>query len=405
MLLTYAAAKKRTLDMDAIFEVTQRLGTVGFLPDDASSFLSLLQASSLFSFFLSLDCCNLNFKLLRLLIFLFFASSLLIPFSVTDLFCMISNCSLRLDQLRKLKKYAARLIPLKKDHHLLLVTLLLVNAGVNEALPIFLDRVVPYPWMAVLLSVTMVLIFGEILPSAIFTGPNQLKIASSFSGVVCVFMWVLRPIAWPIARLLDLCLGHGGGGEGPGSGGRYERAKLKALLRHHRELGESMEAHRKTDVAVNFLGIAKDQLEIMQGALDLRTTTCGQACVPLDQVYMLSMEDVLDEGTLADILAQGYSRIPVYENSKHNVCGLLLVKKLIVINSTDKRTVRSLQDGNDFDKSWAEYKTGFGDLNTAFWTSNDRVSKWTQDKEYALRIDLCTFQIYHYLLLVLVYKN
>ena len=245
-------------------------------------------------------------------------------------------------QLRKLKKYAARLIPLKKDHHLLLVTLLLVNAGVNEALPIFLDRVVPYPWMAVLLSVTMVLIFGEILPSAIFTGPNQLKIASSFSGVVCVFMWVLRPIAWPIARLLDLCLGHGGGGEGPGSGGRYERAKLKALLRHHRELGESMEAHRKTDVAVNFLGIAKDQLEIMQGALDLRTTTCGQACVPLDQVYMLSMEDVLDEGTLADILAQGYSRIPVYENSKHNVCGLLLVKKLIVINSTDKRTVRSL---------------------------------------------------------------
>jgi metal transporter CNNM len=54
-------------------------------------------------------------------------------------------------QLRKLKSYAKRLIPVKKDHHLLLVTLLLVNAGVNEALPIFLDRVVPAPWMAVLL--------------------------------------------------------------------------------------------------------------------------------------------------------------------------------------------------------------------------------------------------------------
>ena len=59
--------------------------------------------------------------------------------------------------------------------------------------------------------------------------------------------------------------------------GRYERAKLKALLRHHRELGDSMEQHRQTDTAVKFLGIAKDQLEIMQGALDLRTITCGDA--------------------------------------------------------------------------------------------------------------------------------
>ena len=39
-----------------------------------------------------------------------------------------------------------------------------------------------------------------------------------------------------------------------------------------------------------------------------------------------------------------------------------------------------------------EYKTGFGDLSTAFWTSNDRVSKWTKVKEYALRIDLCTLK-------------
>ena len=245
-------------------------------------------------------------------------------------------------QLRKLKTYAKRLIPLKKDHHLLLVTLLLVNAGVNEALPIFLDRVVPAPWMAVVLSVTLVLVFGEILPSAIFTGPSQLKIAASFSGVVCVFMWVLRPIAWPIARLLDCCLGHGGGGEGAGSGGRYERAKLKALLRHHRELNDSMQAHRKTDVAVDFLGIAKDQLEIMQGALDLRTTTCGEACVPLDEAFMLSHNERLDEGIMADIVAKGFSRVPVYKGSKHNVCGLLLVKKLIVVNPHDGRVVKSL---------------------------------------------------------------
>ena len=241
-------------------------------------------------------------------------------------------------QLRKLQKYAKALLPLKKDHHLLLVTLLLVNAGVNEALPIFLDRIVPAPWIAILLSVTLVLIFGEIIPSAIFTGPHQLKIAASFSCIVCSALYLLRPIAWPIARVLDCCLGHGDAAS-PGSGARYERAKMKALLRHHRELGDAVEAHEKVDDAVSFLGIARDQLEIMQGALDLRTTTCEDACVSLDKVFMLPMSGKLNGDTMADILAKGYSRVPVYNGSKHNVCGLLLVKRLIILNPEDGRSV------------------------------------------------------------------
>lgn len=44
--------------------------------------------------------------------------------------------------------------------HLLLVTLLLVNAAAMEALPLVLDRLVS-PLVAVLLSVTAVLIFGN----------------------------------------------------------------------------------------------------------------------------------------------------------------------------------------------------------------------------------------------------
>ena len=46
-----------------------------------------------------------------------------------------------------------------KRPHLLLVTLLLVNAAAMEALPIFLDRLVS-PTIAIILSVTAVLFFG-----------------------------------------------------------------------------------------------------------------------------------------------------------------------------------------------------------------------------------------------------
>lgn len=72
------------------------------------------------------------------------------------------------------KEAAKKLLPLIKRHHLLLVTLLLFNSISNEALPIFLDTLVP-SYVAVLISVTLVLIFGEIIPSALFTGPDQVS--------------------------------------------------------------------------------------------------------------------------------------------------------------------------------------------------------------------------------------
>ena len=69
------------------------------------------------------------------------------------------------------QRWARAVRPVHSAHHHLLVTLLLCNAGANEALPIFLDRLVS-PTNAILLSVTCVLIFGEILPSAVMPGPG-----------------------------------------------------------------------------------------------------------------------------------------------------------------------------------------------------------------------------------------
>ena len=56
----------------------------------------------------------------------------------------------------KEKEQAQSLLPIVKQHHFLLVTLLLLNSMANEALPLFLDRLVS-PIAAVLLSVTFVL--------------------------------------------------------------------------------------------------------------------------------------------------------------------------------------------------------------------------------------------------------
>ena len=59
----------------------------------------------------------------------------------------------------------------------MLATLLLSNALAMESLPIFLDAIMPAT-LAIILSTTVVLIFGEVVPQALCLGENQIQIAA-----------------------------------------------------------------------------------------------------------------------------------------------------------------------------------------------------------------------------------
>lgn len=67
---------------------------------------------------------------------------------------------------RREQKYAAAIAPVVSNAHFLLVTLLLCNACAMEALPLFLDSLAD-PVTAIIISVTAVLVFGEVLPQAV----------------------------------------------------------------------------------------------------------------------------------------------------------------------------------------------------------------------------------------------
>lgn len=78
-----------------------------------------------------------------------------------------------------------------------------------QALPIFLDRLAN-PVAAVLISVTVVLVFGEIIPQAICSRYG-LKVGAHSAWFVKALMVVCSPLAWPVGKLLDWMLGtdHG----------------------------------------------------------------------------------------------------------------------------------------------------------------------------------------------------
>lgn len=45
---------------------------------------------------------------------------------------------------------------------------------------------------------------------------------------------------------------------------------------------------------------------------------------------------------MAELLAAGHSRVPVFDGERRNVRGLLLVKRLIVLDPEDARPIASL---------------------------------------------------------------
>ncbi|XP_056125482.1 angiopoietin-related protein 7 [Rhinichthys klamathensis goyatoka] len=51
--------------------------------------------------------------------------------------------------------------------------------------------------------------------------------------------------------------------------------------------------------------------------------------------------------------------------------------------------IQRRQDGSvNFDRSWKEYKEGFGDLHTEYWLGNEHIHDLTSQGDYMLRIDL-----------------
>jgi len=58
--------------------------------------------------------------------------------------------------------------------------------------------------------------------------------------------------------------------------------------------------------------ISEDEVAIILGALHLKEKTTKDVMTPLDKVFMLSDEQVLDSELIEEILRKGHSRIPIY---------------------------------------------------------------------------------------------
>ncbi|KAI4364399.1 hypothetical protein MLD38_020495 [Melastoma candidum] len=186
------------------------------------------------------------------------------------------------------KKQAAVILPVVKKQHQLLVTLLLCNAAAMEALSIYLDKLFN-EYVAIVLSVTFVLAFGEVIPQAICTRYG-LAVGSSF-------VWLVQTVLLVIHNEV-----------------LFRRAQLKVLVSiNGQEAGMGGE-------------LTRDETTIISGALDLTEKTAEEAMTPIVSTFSLDVNSNLDWEAIGKILARGHSRVPVYSGNPKNIIGLLLVE-------------------------------------------------------------------------------
>uniref|UniRef100_A0A8B9PJT8 Metal transporter n=1 Tax=Apteryx owenii TaxID=8824 RepID=A0A8B9PJT8_APTOW len=218
----------------------------------------------------------------------------------------------------KEKRYARKIEPIRRKGNYLLCSLLLGNVLVNTTLTILLDDLIFSGIAAVIASTIGIVIFGEIVPQALCSR-HGLAVGANTIMVTRLFMLVTFPLSYPISKLLDCILGQE-------IGTVYNREKLVEMLK----------------VTEPYNDLVREELNMIQGALELRTKTVEDVMTPLHNCFMINSDAILDFNTMSEIMESGFTRIPVYEDERSNIMDILYVKDLAFVDPDDCTPLKTI---------------------------------------------------------------
>ncbi|XP_005995249.1 metal transporter CNNM4 isoform X2 [Latimeria chalumnae] len=218
----------------------------------------------------------------------------------------------------KERKYAKKIEPIRRKGNYLLCSLLLGNVLVNTTLTILLDDLIGSGLGAVAASTIGIVIFGEIVPQALCSR-HGLAVGANTIVLTKFFMLATFPLSYPISKLLDYVLGQE-------IGTVYNREKLVEMLK----------------VTEPYNDLVKEELNMIQGALELRTKTVENIMTPINDCFMISSDAILDFNTMSEIMQSGYTRIPVFEEERSNIVDILYVKDLAFVDPDDCTPLKTI---------------------------------------------------------------
>ncbi len=198
----------------------------------------------------------------------------------------------------------------------LLATILVANNFINIAIVLLfafigetLFKDIINPIIRFLLEVVsatfLILLFGEIIPK-IYASRNSVKFASFMARPLKVLDVIFSPISLPM---------------------RYTTLKIQERFGKQRsnlsvdQLSQALELTNDEDTT-------QEEQKLLQGIVSFGNTDTKQVMRPRMDLFALNI-DTPFETIIQEIVDNGYSRIPVYEESIDDVKGVLYVKDLL----------------------------------------------------------------------------
>lgn len=223
-----------------------------------------------------------------------------------------------LDEVNEEKSVADRKIrKLLDDSEHLLAAILVSNKVVNVAIVLlcayfFSDvvqwegaYVVEFILLTVLLTF-LLLLFGEIMPR-IYSAQNSLKFCRIVVAPVCFLHWLFKPVSNVLVR------------SALGVGRIAQKYNKKANLSVD-ELSQALELTDKDEIS--------EESNMLEGIIRFGEETAKE--VMTSRLDMVDLEiDTSFPDVIKCVVDNAYSRIPVYEESRDNIKGILYIKDLL----------------------------------------------------------------------------
>ena len=166
--------------------------------------------------------------------------------------------------------------------------------------------------LEVVAATFLILMFGEILPK-VYANRNRLSFSNFMAYPLRVLDFLFSPLSLPM-RSGTIFLYK-----------KLGKEKSNLSVDH---LSQALELTSDGDTT-------KEEQKILQGIVTFGNTDTKQVMQPRMDIFALNKEDSFAK-ILADITKDGFSRIPVYEESIDTISGILYAKDLLPhLNKTD----------------------------------------------------------------------
>lgn len=226
--------------------------------------------------------------------------------------------SLNLKELQRKAKlgqtHAKQVLPFRQNTHLSLAAILLTNVAAVSATSLVLESIF-YGLIAGILATLLTVIFGEILPQALFS-----QRALAYCARLRYVMRFMIIMTYPVSKPLQIMLDHLFSGE-------------NAHLQSRHELGMMITEHLGHEESE----LDDDEVEIIRGALQLSEKRVRDIMRPIKEVFWLTPTTVLTDQKIDEIKSVGRSRIPIFNKDRTQCYGVLLMKELVDIDFDEKK--------------------------------------------------------------------